>query len=84
MYVLPSTGLFHSLPFYYSASFRRLCKGDKNRVRELIIDVATADQRVCEVEKKLHMERDQFRHALLRLNQQIVLLEKQKSDILPN
>ena len=63
-------------------SLRYLCKKDKNRVRKLIVDVATGDRKIHEVEEKLHMERDKFRRALLQLNQHIILLEGERIDIL--
>ncbi|CAI8026318.1 hypothetical protein GBAR_LOCUS15123 [Geodia barretti] len=63
-------------------SLRYLCKKDKNRVRKLIVDVATGDRKIHEVEEKLHVERDKFRRALLQLNQHIILLERERIDIL--
>lgn len=52
-------------------------------MRELIVDVATADERMLKVKEKLFVEREKFKHAVLQLNQHILMLEKEKSDILP-
>lgn len=64
-------------------SVRRLCNADKQRVRQIILELALADQKKVCAEKKLYKERCRFRRAFVLLNQQMVLLEREKSDILP-
>ena len=54
---------------------------DKQRVHQLITDLAIAEQEKASAKIELDKERGQFRDALIELNRQMLLLEGQRNDI---
>lgn len=65
-----------------AVTLKHLCERDKQRVRHLILELATAGQEKDTVERTLGKERGRFREALIQLNQQMISLEKENNHIL--
>lgn len=63
-------------------SLRHLCVHDKQRVNQLIEELATAEREKASAKIELDRERGQFRDALIQLNHQMLLLERERNDIL--
>ena len=65
-----------------AVTLKHLCERDKQRVRQLILELATAGQEKDTAERTLGRERGRFREALIQLNQQMISLERENNHIL--
>ena len=81
MYRLKPFQLIISCSLFSAVSLRHLCMEDKQRVHQLITDLAIAEQEKASAKIELDKERGQFRDALIELNRQMLLLEGQRNDI---
>ena len=73
--------LIISCSLFSAVSLRHLCVEDKQRVHQLITDLAMAEQEKASAKIELDKERSRFRNALIELNRQMLVLEGQRSDI---
>jgi hypothetical protein len=62
-------------------SLQHLCIEDKQRVHQLIVELAIAEQEKATAKIELGRERGRFKHALIQLNHQMVLLEREKNKL---
>ena len=80
----PTIQVWIAKSYLNAVSIRRICAADKQRIRKVVLELAIADNKKCVAEHKLRRERCQFRHALFQLNEQIVILEREKCNICPH